>query len=146
MPLLALVRRVIETQEQVSHRRITLETNSEEVKGTWDEARIEQVLDNLLSNAIKYSPANTPVAVNVERAEREVTVSIHDEGQGISKEQQERLFDRYYRVHSPNTRNVDGLGLGLYISHEIVTLHGGRMWLESDAGKGSTFYFALPLE
>ncbi len=69
----------------------------------------------------------------------------HDQGQGISEEQQAHIFDRYYRVRTNENINTEGLGLGLYIAHEIVMLHGGRMWLESTPGEGSTFYFSLPL-
>lgn len=146
VPLVALVRSVIENRMTLSQRPITLETNEEAISGSWDEARIEQVLNNLLSNAIKYSPDNTPVIVRIERKEQEVIVSVHDAGQGISEEQQAHIFDRYYRVRTKENVSVDGLGLGLYIAHEIVALHGGRMWLESTPGEGSAFYFSLPLK
>jgi signal transduction histidine kinase len=143
--LVALVRRVIENQAAVSKRRIELETAEEEISGTWDDARIEQVLNNLLSNAVKYSPEGTTISVRIERTGREVIVSVHDQGEGISEQQQAHIFDRYYRVRTKENVSVDGLGLGLYIVHEIVALHGGSMWLESNQGEGSTFYFSLPL-
>jgi signal transduction histidine kinase len=143
--LVALVRRVIENTATLSHRRITLDTTIEEITGTWDDARIEQVLNNLLTNAIKYSAEDQPIIVTIERNAHEVIVSVRDRGQGISEQQQEHIFDRFYRVHSRENVGVEGLGLGLYISREIITLQGGRMWLESTAGKGSTFYFSLPV-
>src|SRR5579872_2294770 len=129
----------------MSGRRITLETTEEEMSGTWDATCVEQVLNNLLSNAVKYSPGSEAITVRIERTEREVSVSVHDHGQGISKQQQAHIFDRYYRVRTKENTTIEGLGLGLYIAHEIITLHGGRMWLESKRGEGSTFYFSLPL-
>ncbi|MEO8970918.1 MAG: CheR family methyltransferase [Ktedonobacteraceae bacterium] len=143
--LVALVRRAIENQATISHRRITLETNAEEVSGTWDDARIEQVINNLLSNAIKYSPVDDPVTVNIERTASEAVVSVRDHGKGIGEEQQDHIFERYYRARTDINHGVEGLGLGLYIAHEIIHLHGGRMWLESHRGEGSTFYLSLPL-
>ncbi|HLJ32438.1 MAG TPA: ATP-binding protein, partial [Ktedonobacteraceae bacterium] len=143
--LVALVRWAIENQAAMSGRRITLETTEEEMSGTWDATRVEQVLNNLLSNAVKYSPGSEAITVRIERTEREVSVSVHDHGQGISKQQQAHIFDRYYRVRTKENTTIEGLGLGLYIAHEIITLHGGRMWLESKRGEGSTFYFSLPL-
>jgi signal transduction histidine kinase len=126
----------------------------EPIVGYWDEARLEQVLINLISNAFKYNPEKSPVAVglelrrgeNLNREAEEVVIRVQDSGIGIEEEQQPNIFDRFYRVRAGNTANVDGLGLGLYISHEIVARHGGRMWLESQPGKGSTFYFALPIK
>jgi len=70
---------------------------------------------------------------------------VRDEGQGMSEEQQAHVFDEFYRVSSEETPRIEGLGLGLYIAREIVTRMGGRMWLESTPGEGSTFYFSLPL-
>lgn len=143
--LVALVKREIENQATMSHRRIKLETNAEEVSGTWDDARIEQVVNNLLSNAVKYSSGDEPITVHIERTDSEVLVSVRDHGQGIGDEQQAHIFERYYRIHTDVNHGVEGLGLGLYIAHEIISLHGGRMWLESTPGEGSTFYFTLPL-
>lgn len=121
------------------------------VLGFWDESRLEQVLINLISNAFKYSPEKSPVTIGLDQRfvphthEAEAVVWVRDSGIGIEEEHQANIFDRFYRVRSGSTTRIDGLGLGLYISHEIVSHHGGRMWLESQPGKGSTFYFALPL-
>ncbi len=144
--IVALVRRVIEQQEAASERRVRLESGEERIIGTWDEARIEQVLNNLISNALKYSPAETPVTVGIERSDNEVVVWVRDEGPGLDEEQQAHIFDRFYRVESNGEQSqVEGLGLGLYIAYEIVRLQGGRIWLESESGQGSTFFFSLPL-
>ena len=145
--LVELVRSVVEQQALQKHP-VSVQIGEESILITADKDRIEQVLNNLLSNADKYSPAGSPIEVTVERrpASNEVVVAVCDEGDGIEAEDQVHLFERFYRVHADMQGSVDGLGLGLYISHNIVKQHGGRMWLESKPGQGSTFFFALPLE
>lgn len=147
-----LVSRVVEQLTTTADSRpVSVCTPEGAILGYWDEGRLEQVLINLISNAIKYSPEKSPVTVGLElrpdaQLNRDaVVVWVRDNGFGIDPKNQASIFDRYYRVRTGNTARIDGLGLGLYISHEIVTRHGGRMWLESQPGKGSTFYFALPL-
>lgn len=119
----------------------------EELVISVDRDRIEQVLYNLISNALKYSPADTQVNVEVKRLQQsehdEVVVAVHDKGQGISQEDQEHLFERFYRAHHERD-NVEGLGLGLYITQAIVSQHKGRIWVESQLDQGSSFYFTLP--
>ena len=116
-----------------------------DVKYTGDRIRIEQVLNNFLSNAIKYSPTSDRVIVNSYVEEESIIVSIQDFGIGIAPENLDKLFNRYYRVD--NTSSVyQGLGLGLYIAAEILKRHNGTFWIESELGKGSTFYFRLPLK
>ncbi len=107
-----------------------------------DPTRIEQVLLNLLSNAVKYSPANTSIAVSLKIIGSHVVVFVRDEGFGVPKNKQKLIFDRYYQV---KTKSKIGFGLGLYISKEIVKRHKGKIWVESEKGRGSTFYFSLPL-
>lgn len=144
----ALIRRVVEQQQDSANGHpITLQTNNAKCPGFWDEGRLEQVLNNLISNALKYSSAGMPVEVGVKISpvQNEVIVWVRDEGIGISPEHQRHIFDRFYRARTPMNVNVDGLGLGLFISYETVTQHRGRMWLESVPGRGSTFFFALPL-
>lgn len=146
--LSALVNRVVEQFANAGDSPpINVTLPADPVLGYWDEARLEQVLVNLITNAIKYSPENSPVTLglSIEPSSNEVVVWVRDNGIGIDEEHQANIFDRFYRVRSGKTSSVDGLGLGLYISHEIVTRHKGRMWLESRPGSGSTFYFALPL-
>ncbi len=110
-----------------------------------DRARIEQVLVSLLDNALKFSPAGGDVAVAVRRGAGEAVVSVRDAGVGIPPERQARLFERYYRAHEGDPDDRGGFGLGLDLAREIVSRHGGRIWFESEAGTGSTFFFALPL-
>lgn len=106
--------------------------------------RLEQVLDNLVSNAIKYSSPGGEVYIAGQATPAEVTLSVRDSGIGIPLEEQERIFERFYRVASPDTRAVSGTGLGLYLTRAIVRAHGGRIWVESAPGRGATFYVVLP--
>ena len=115
-----------------------------EISYQGDRLRLEQVVNNLLTNAIKYSPKAKTILVNSWVEQNSVVVSIQDFGIGIAPENLDRLFDRYYRVDNTAMR-FEGLGLGLYISSEILKRHGGSFWIESEQGKGSTFYFRLPL-
>ena len=110
-----------------------------------DPGRIEQVLRNLLSNATKFSPSGSQVTVRLAVEEGRVVVSVTDQGVGISKEDMASLFLPFHRVRQAGGREVKGVGLGLYISRSIVEAHGGAMWVESQLGKGSTFYFSLPI-
>lgn len=111
------------------------------VKG--DRFRLIQVLTNYLSNGIKYSEGKSSVILNVTHDEKSVTVSVRDEGLGISHEQLPYVFDRFFRVDK--TRNIEGIGLGLYLCRQIIHAHKGRVWAESEEGKGSVFYFTIPL-
>ncbi|MEO6631691.1 MAG: ATP-binding protein, partial [Mucilaginibacter sp.] len=111
-----------------------------------DREKIGSVLTNLFSNAVKYSPKGSAVRINCRRQDGEVDVSVSDQGLGIGPEDCAHIFDRYYRVEGNNLRHISGFGIGLYLSAEIVHRHNGRIWVESEAGKGSTFYFALPLK
>jgi signal transduction histidine kinase len=109
-----------------------------------DRSRMEQVVGNLLDNAMRYSGDSRLIELEAGRMGDEAVVSVRDHGVGIPEEQRERIFDQFYRATNVRER-VAGLGLGLFISHGIVAAHGGRMWLEPNEGKGSTFCFALRL-
>ncbi|MEJ2882324.1 ATP-binding protein [Pedobacter sp. GR22-6] len=109
-----------------------------------DRMRLEQVINNFVSNAIKYSPNGKQVLVKSHVAGDGLIVSVKDFGIGIQEQHIQRLFDRYYRIDNSEMR-FEGLGLGLFISSEILKRHMGTFWIESDPGKGSTFYFRLPL-
>jgi signal transduction histidine kinase len=109
-----------------------------------DVDRLERILLNLLSNALKYSEPDTPVVVAVREAKGEVITSVIDQGRGISPDELPHVFDRYFRAKE--TRDTrEGLGLGLYITRMLVEAHGGRIWVVSEMGRGSTFSFSLPL-
>jgi len=107
-----------------------------------DDARLERILMNLLTNAQKYSEPDTPIRVRVQPTGAMVTISITDEGRGIQPDDIPQLFDRFYRAKGE--RRAEGIGLGLYITKLLVEAHGGRIWVESELGKGSTFTFTLP--
>jgi len=106
--------------------------------------RLEQVLMNLINNAVKYSPLNKDVILSVEKEDDHVRISVTDFGIGLSPEQQDKIFERFYRVDDKNFL-TSGLGMGLYISMEIINNHKGKMGVESTIGKGSTFYVLLPV-
>lgn len=134
-----------EMQRLTDKHRISPRLQVSRLEGWWDAGYLEQVLANLLENAIKYSPDGGEVEVTVCRCDDEVVVSVRDYGIGIGHEAQAHLFQRLYRSPQARTLGVRGLGLGLYISKQIVSAHGGRIWVESEPGQGSTFYFTLPL-
>lgn len=110
-------------------------------RGIWDSLRIEQVITNLLTNALRYGNGK-PVWISLETSETEVSFCVRDEGIGIPEEARSTIFDRFARATS--TSKAEGLGLGLYISKEIVLAHGGEIWVESELGHGSTFHVKLP--
>lgn len=113
-----------------------------------DETRLRQVLDNLVSNAIKYSPNGGTIRIGAwwDEGENAVTVYVADEGIGIPYSEQSRLFESFYRVDSGLRRQTKGTGLGLYLCKAIVEAHHGHIWVRSEPGKGSTFFFTLPMQ
>lgn len=114
-----------------------------------DAGRLEQVLEHLLENARKYSPGGSRITIRLEcgAGGEEALLSVRDQGRGIPPEDQPRIFDRWYRPTNTPSQSYIGSGVGLYMSHEIITRHGGRLWVESSGipGEGSTFFLALPL-
>ena len=109
-----------------------------------DANRIDQVIVNLVNNAAKYAPLSQQIHIDLKQLPQEARVSVTDQGPGISPEKIPHLFDRYFRVDSAGNQ-ISGLGLGLYISNEIIKRHGGKMGVETQQGQGSTFWFTLPL-
>ncbi|OPZ84761.1 MAG: Sensor histidine kinase YycG [bacterium ADurb.Bin429] len=132
------------TELMIDYARISLEIPLELPPVRADYNRLERIVVNLLSNALKYSTPGTPVLVHARQEDGMVRVSVTDEGAGIPPEDLPLLFQRYYRTKS--TRTKEGIGLGLYITRLLVEAHGGRVWVESDVGKGSTFSFTLPVK
>ncbi|MES2436838.1 MAG: GAF domain-containing sensor histidine kinase [Patescibacteria group bacterium] len=109
-----------------------------------DQDRITQVVRNLLSNAFKYAPHSQKIDITIEEIDSRIKVSVKDYGPGISEVESKKIFDRFYQVKNPNDHVPVGLGLGLYICATIIQAHGGVLGVESELGKGSTFYFTLP--
>jgi len=110
-----------------------------------DPRRVRQVLSNLVSNAIKFSPRGGSITLGARREGPEVLLWVSDEGIGIARESLPKLFGKFYRIDNEETRSIGGTGLGLAVVRSIVEAHGGRVWVESELGKGSTFFFTLPV-
>ncbi len=141
----AWVHDIIDDIQRASPQHVIALTRDTECKIIGDQDRLSQVFINLLTNAIKYSPKAERVDVIIRPASDIVTVSVRDYGIGIAKEHHSRIFERFYRVTSSHDNTFPGLGIGLYISHEIIQAHEGKIWVESEEGKGSTFFVSLPL-
>ncbi|WP_428330073.1 PAS domain-containing protein [Mucilaginibacter sp.] len=138
-------------QEIIEESRLTSTTHSihispcDPVNVYADRDKIGSVISNLINNAIKYSPKGNNIHVKCELIANNVQVSVEDEGMGIKPKDINHLFDRYYRVESKHTAHISGFGIGLYLSSEIIKQHHGKIWVESEIGIGSTFYFTIPI-
>jgi len=117
----------------------------EELRVNADYEKVGQVINNLLSNAVKYSPRGKLIEISCRQEGKMAIVSVKDEGMGIKPQDIGKLFERFYRVESKHTLAISGFGIGLYLCSEIIQIHEGKIWIESEKGKGSTFYFSLPL-
>ena len=134
-------------RERAAGHRIELDALLPADLGTLvaDERKVRQVLLNLLSNAVKFTPDGGRVAVRALRAAREVQVSVQDTGIGIAPEDQPRVFEEFRQVGMTSDRSREGTGLGLTLAKRFIELHGGRIWIDSEVGKGTTFTFAIPV-
>jgi two-component system sensor histidine kinase VicK len=115
-----------------------------EIRISADREKLGQVVINLVGNAIKYSPEGTTIKIGCELERESILFSVTDQGHGIAKADQARLFERFYRVNDQQQYHVPGFGIGLYLVSEILKLHGGEVGVQSELGKGSTFSFVLP--
>jgi len=141
-----LVKGSIESVQLSYPEKQIIRTGTVDIDVYGDETRLEQVLLNYLTNAIKYAPGSNEVYVTVERlADQRIEVRVKDQGVGISKEKQAQLFEKFYRVEEDSNR-FQGLGMGLFICAEIIKRHHGEYGVESEIGRGSTFYFRIPVE
>ncbi len=126
--------------------------SAECLMGWFDLMRVEQMVDNLLSNAVKYSPAGSKIELGVrplrdaQGIAQEVVIWVKDQGIGIAGHDLPHIFERFYRASTFARSSISGFGIGLYLTKELVQAHGGRIWVESTKGQGSTFFLALPLE
>jgi PAS domain S-box-containing protein len=142
LDLVGLVREcAVAAEEHSAHHSVRVEAIDSPIDGLWDRVRLGQVLENLVSNALKHGAEEGEVIVRVEEREGEALVAVQDSGPGIDPEHMPHLFNRFYRANSRSA----GLGLGLYISRILVEAHGGRIWVDSRPGQGSTFAIGLPL-
>jgi PAS domain S-box-containing protein len=145
--LIKVIKKVVNIFE-LSYVRYTFELISDEesILVNADKDKIEQVLHNLLSNAVKYSPTGGKINITVKKTKKEVIVGISDQGMGIPKDEITKIFDKYYRTtEATKQKKISGKGLGLYITKKLIELHNGKIWVESELNKGSTFYFSLKI-
>ena len=138
-----LVKETVQNVKNISPLHFLSIKENESVYFKGDRFRLEQVITNLLTNAVKYSPQSNQVLINSIVEDGNILFSVQDFGVGIEKENMTRIFEKFYRAKTGFT--LGGFGLGLFISLEIIKAHNGNLWLESEVGKGSTFYFSLPL-
>lgn len=140
-----LIRETVENVQEItpSHRIVIEGSVGAQVTG--DKERLEQVLVNLLNNATKYSPHADRVLVHLSQDQGNLIVSVKDFGIGIEEIHHQKIFERFYQIADREEKTYPGLGIGLYLSHEIIKRHHGRIWVESKKGEGSTFSFTLPL-
>ena len=139
----ALVQETIENVQGTTQSHHLILEGQAQTEMFGDRDRIGQVLINLLNNAIKYSPRADTVLIHVAKEHGQVIVSVQDFGVGIAKEHQHKIFERFYQVNDPKEKAYPGLGIGLFISCEIIRRHGGQLWVESEKGEGSTVHFTL---
>ncbi|EFH83829.1 PAS domain-containing sensor histidine kinase [Ktedonobacter racemifer] len=140
----ALLHEVADTMQQLSTTHTIVVRGAAPHLLVGDKDRLGQVFTNLISNAIKYSPDTEAVEIDLSASEETVTISVHDHGLGIPREQRDKIFERFYRATGPRQRAIPGLGMGLYIVAEIVKRHEGTITVDSTVGKGSTFTVTLP--
>jgi signal transduction histidine kinase len=134
-------------RERASHHGIELRCDLADDVGevVADERKVKQVLVNLLSNAVKFTPEGGRVEVRASRSEGSLEIAVSDTGIGIAPEHQQAIFEEFRQVGGDYTRRIDGTGLGLSLARRLVELHGGRIWVTSEVGKGSTFTFRVPM-
>ena len=112
-----------------------------------DRRMMDMVINNLISNALRYSPPGKDLKIKIKNNSKRCNISFEDSGFGIDRSDLKKIFRKFYRVQSPDTRNIAGAGLGLFISHEIVKNHKGKLMASSDGrGRGATFLISLPLK
>ena len=134
----------LDAEDQPKSYRIIRRFTNRDIFVDIDQDRMTQVIDNLINNAIKYSPDGGDVIIRIEDQRDSVIFSVQDQGLGISPVDIGHLFERFYRVDKARSREQGGSGLGLAIAKEVIELHGGKIWVESQEGHGSTFSFELP--
>jgi len=120
------------------------DSSTEDFKVKGDRRRILESFTNLIQNAHDFVPENGKIEIGVNDGDKEVTFFVKDDGEGIPKEKQDKLFKKYGQVETTAKRKFGGTGLGLAVSKELIEGMGGRIWLESEAGKGTTFFFTIP--
>lgn len=136
---------ILDAQMTTTRHTITRRDNFTDQIVYADKHRIEQVITNFLSNAIKYSPKGKDIIVETTKNDSEIIVKVQDSGMGIGTSEHQKIFDRFYRANEEAV-GISGFGLGLYICSQIIKRHRGKIWVESEKGKGAAFYFSIPLQ
>jgi len=150
LPLTALAEEVAEHMKALAAEkliRIEIPPADPKVTAWADRDKVTQVLINLISNAVKFTPRDGKITVALEKNGSDyIQISVADTGPGILPEERNRIFSKFYQVANVDKQKPKGSGLGLAISKALVEMHGGKIWMESEVGKGSTFYFTLPAQ
>ncbi len=141
----AVVDKVVATQKSyTSKHEFAVELDPEVPTIVADMDKVDQILTNLVSNSIKYAPNGGTITISAKPTDGIVRMAVSDQGMGIPKEHLDKVFDRFHRIDNRDTRKVGGTGIGLYLVKHLVEAHGGKIWVESEVGKGSSFIFELP--
>lgn len=141
-----LISRIVEDFRNLSKHSFIVQANSKSQQVLADKYRIEEVLINLISNAVKFSPKGREIVIKSETNHKWAVVSVRDFGVGISQKYLDKIFQPFFQAGTRIRQSFSGLGLGLYISSQIIKLHKGSMWVKSKKGEGSIFFFSLPLK
>lgn len=139
-----LVRDTVESLQNPNYQKIIILKNTR-VKVKGDIFRLSQVVSNLVTNAMKYSPNDKKIHVSLEKKGKRAIITVQDYGMGIPASDQKKIFERLYQLDASPTNAFPGIGMGLFISKEIVRLHQGKIWVKSEPGKGSAFSFSVPI-
>ena len=121
-----------------------ISNDKKKAKREADQVRVQQIIHNLLDNAAKYSPDNTEIRVSVKRENANLLIGVRDRGKGLSPDERGKLFQSFERLEETSVTKP-GLGLGLLVCRRLVEAHGGKIWVESEPGEGSTFWFTMPI-
>jgi len=141
--LIELIKEIVDNLQATNNHEVVQQYNSPALMIKGDRIRLEQVIVNMLTNSVKYSPDADKIIISARKENGNVIFGVKDFGIGISKEDEKKVFTRFYRVEGlPAT--FKGSGIGLFISNEIIKAHKGKMWVSSEMGKGSEFYFMIP--
>ena len=145
-PALANAMTLVRERAQRHNINLRMEVAPDLGEATADERKMKQILVNLLTNAVKFTPDGGSVDVTARRDPDELVIAVRDTGIGIAPEDQDAVFEEFRQVGRHYTNKQEGTGLGLTLTRRFVELHGGRIWVESEPGKGSTFTFTIPVK
>ncbi|MDQ3814686.1 MAG: cell wall metabolism sensor histidine kinase WalK, partial [Armatimonadota bacterium] len=138
--------KVLQAQRSYTDKHeLKIRTHGEIPKILSDEDKFDQMLTNLVSNAIKYSPAGGDVIIEFNSDDSMITVAVRDQGIGIPPDKLGRVFEKFERIDTADTRQAGGTGIGLFLVKHLVEHHAGKIWVESELGKGSSFIFEVPI-